>query len=105
VLNKPVEIQDEYQLTASSQVVSESLLLLHFILASIPRGGNPARIASELLTAFIPNKSFKYEEIVFDLTTDNLISKYTADMTDFVKNIERLVLFKCISISLDIYCI
>ena len=88
MLNEPVKIQDEYQLTASSQVVSESLLLLHFMLASIPPGGNPARIASELLTTFIPNESFKYEEIVFDLMTDNLISKYTADIMDFVKTIE-----------------
>jgi hypothetical protein len=88
-LKEPLVIQADYQLTASSQVVAESLVLLHFILANIRPQGNPARTASELLTAFLPDESFMYKEIVFDLATDQLVARYTAEMVEFVKTLQR----------------
>lgn len=88
-LKEPLVVQADYQLTATSQVVSESLVLLHFILSNIRPQGNPARTASELLTAFLPDESFMYKEIIFDLTTDKLTARYTTDMTEFVKTLKR----------------
>jgi len=89
VLKEPLVIQGDYQLTASSQVVAEPLLLIHFILASIDLKGNPARLSAELLTSFLPAKSFVYKEVVFDLTTDELIKNYISEATAFTKTLER----------------
>jgi len=82
-------VQAEYQLTASSQIIAEPLLFFHFILASIYPGGSPARLASELLTAFLPAESFVFKEIFFDLSTDDLVSKHAADLIRFVKDLGR----------------
>ena len=82
-------IQGDYQLTASSQVVAEPLLLLHFILASIDPKGNPARISAELLSGFLSEESFVYKEFVFDLTTDELVEKYIYEVATATRNLER----------------
>jgi hypothetical protein len=89
VLRQPLVIRAEYQLTASSQIVTEPLLFFHFILASVYPGGNPARLASELLTAFLPVESFVFKEVIFDLSTDDLISKHANDLIRFVKDLGR----------------
>jgi hypothetical protein len=82
-------LRAEYQLAASSQIVASPLLFLHFILSSIHPGGNPARLASELLTGFLPAQSFLFKEIVFDLSTDDRISKHTADAVSFVEALKK----------------
>jgi len=82
-------VRTEYQLTASSQIIAEPLLFFHFILASIHPGGNPARLASELLTAFLPAASFVFQEIVFDLSTDDLASKHASNLIHLVKDLGK----------------
>jgi hypothetical protein len=82
-------VQAEYQLTASSQIITEPLLFFHFILASIHPGGSPARLASELLTVFLPTASFVFQEIVFDLSTDDLASKHASNLIRFVKDLGK----------------
>jgi hypothetical protein len=82
-------IQGEYQLTASSQVVAEPLLLLHFILSSIDPKGSPARISAELLSGFLPEESFVYKELIFDLSTDELVTKYVNEVSTITRNLEK----------------
>jgi len=91
ICEQPLVLQAEYQLAASSQIIASPLLFLHFILSSIHPGGNPARLASELLTAYLPAESFLFKEIIFDLSADDLISKHTADVISFVKSLEKWV--------------
>lgn len=85
----PLLIGGDYQLTSSSQVLADPLLVLHFILVSISPKGNPARIISELLGGFLLDDSFLYEEIVFDVATDELALKYTNEIAILVKALER----------------
>jgi hypothetical protein len=82
-------VRTEYQLTASSQIIAEPLLFFHFILASIHPGGSPAQLASELLTVFLPVASFMFQEIVFDLSTDNLASKHASNLIHLVKDLGK----------------
>ncbi|KIM72929.1 hypothetical protein PILCRDRAFT_15697 [Piloderma croceum F 1598] len=89
VLKQPLVIRDEYQLTASSQVVAEPLLLLHFILSSIDPKGSPARISAELLSGFLPEESLVYKELVFDLSTDELIVKYVNEVSTITRNLKK----------------
>ncbi|KIM77371.1 hypothetical protein PILCRDRAFT_12012 [Piloderma croceum F 1598] len=86
---QPLVIQGDYQLTASSQVVAQPLLLLHFILASIEPKGHPARISAELLSAYLPADSFVYKEVVFNLTTDELVKKHICKATAFTGNLGK----------------
>lgn len=89
MLKEPLVIQGDYQLTASSQVIAQPLLLLHFILASIDPKGHPARISAEILSAFLPADSFVYKEVVFNLTTDELVTKHIYEATAFTRNLEK----------------
>ena len=91
VLKSSIRIQGDYQLTASSQLLADPLLVLHFVLISINPKGNPARIVSELLSGFLLDQSFVYEEVVFDLSTDALIGKYTHAIAGLVHKLERWV--------------
>jgi hypothetical protein len=86
-LKQPLTIQGDYQLTTTSQIVAEPLLLLHFILTSINPRGNLARTSTELLAAFLLTESFVYKEVVFDLTTNELTEKYVNEANDLVKTL------------------
>jgi hypothetical protein len=85
----PLLIGGDYQLTASSQVLADPLLIFHFILVSISRDGNPARVISELLKGFMLADSFVYKEVVFDLATDKQTLEYTNAIIGLVKSLER----------------
>ena len=89
MLKEPLVIRGDYQLTASSQVLAEPLLLLHFILASIDPKGSPARISAELLSGFLPEESFVYKEFIFDLSTDELVAKYVYEVATITRNLEK----------------
>jgi hypothetical protein len=89
VLKSSIRIQGDYQLTASSQLLADPLLVIHFVLVSIPSRGNPARLISEVLGGFLPEQSFAYEEIVFDLGSDRLVRNHTDAMTVLVRALER----------------
>ena len=77
-----------YQLTSSSQILADSLLVLHFVLISISPKGNPARMISEMLGGFLSEESFAYEEIVFDLSTAKLALQYANAITVLVQALE-----------------
>jgi hypothetical protein len=87
-LKSCLHIQGNYQLTASSQCMADLLLVIHFILVSINPRGNPARLISEILGAFLAEGTFAYEEVIFDLATDELVCDYTKAMTALVRTLE-----------------
>ena len=89
VLKLSIRIQGNYQLTASSQLLADPFLIVHFVLVSIPSRGNPARLISEVLGGFLPEQSFVYEDIVFDLGSDRLVHNHTDAMTVLVHALER----------------
>jgi hypothetical protein len=81
-------IKGSYQMTASSQILAEPLLLLHFKLISISPRGNPARTASEMLQGYLLEGSFDYREIEFDLTTDALTLKHASYMAKLIETLQ-----------------
>jgi hypothetical protein len=88
-LAEPLVIQGNYQMTAQSNVRDEPLLLLHFILSSINPTANPARLVSEMMTPYLLGNTFKYQEITFDLSTDELIAHHAAKMSQLVKELKQ----------------
>jgi hypothetical protein len=85
---EPLLIGGNYQLTSNSQVIADPLLVLHFILVSISPKGNPARIISEMLGGFLQDESFAYEEVIFDLASNELTLEYTNAISVLVQSLE-----------------
>jgi hypothetical protein len=110
VLGSPLLIAGDYQLSASSQILADPLLVLHFVLVSINAKGNPARIISEMLSGYLPDQSFAFEEIIFDLATDELVLTYTNAIANLVHTLEGwvfksyFIVFLLFLDSLYLYC-
>ena len=54
-------------MTSHSQVSSDSLLILHFILESLEASGSPAHLLYENMKMFIAPDDMALEEVVFNL--------------------------------------
>ena len=89
VLPSALHTKGNYQLTSSSQVLADPLLVLHFILNSISLKGNPACMISEMLSAFLLDDSFLYKEIVFNVGTDESVLEYSDNIEVLVSSLER----------------
>jgi len=96
-----LEIKGDYQLAASSQIISTPLLLLHFIVNGVSPDGNPAGLISNILAGYL-KKDFLYEEIVFDFSTNELALKYTKRVTNFIESIERWIDITVLTVLLDL---
>ena len=77
-----------YQLTSSSQILADFLLVFHFVLISISPKGNLARMILEMLGGFLSEELFAYEEIVFDLLMAKLALQYANMITILVQALE-----------------
>src|SRR6266481_8167456 len=64
---QPLVIQGQFQMTSHSQVSSDSLLILHFILENLEAIGSPTRLLYEYIQAFIAHNDVAFEEVVFNL--------------------------------------
>jgi hypothetical protein len=85
---KPLLIGSDYQLTSNSQLIADSLLVLHFVLDSISQKGNPVHIISAMLGGFLQDESFAYEEVIFDLASNELTLKYANTILLLVQSLE-----------------
>jgi len=75
-------------MTSKSQVLCTPILIINFVLLSIDPVGNPARIVSEMMKGFIAD-DLHYHEIIFDVSSDELIKKHGCAMAQLVNLLER----------------
>jgi hypothetical protein len=64
----PLEVTGKYHWTSHSQISSEHLLILHFILAGISPIGSACHVLVEYMKAFLDSSRLYFEEIVFDFS-------------------------------------
>jgi len=83
-----VKVQADYQMTAKSHVCAAPLLVLHFVLSSIRCNGNPARFIGDSMSEYLPDGSFRYEEISFDFTADSQAELHAHQMNMLVKELQ-----------------
>jgi hypothetical protein len=88
-LSAAVKIQADYQMTAKSHVCAAPLLVFHFVLSSIRCNGNPARFISDSMGEYLPNGSFRFEEILFDFTADSQVELHARQMNMLVNELQR----------------
>jgi hypothetical protein len=66
--SSPLEVTGSYHWTSHSQLSTEHLLVLHFILDGISPIGSSCRILVEYMKAFLLASRLFFEEIVFDFS-------------------------------------
>ena len=86
----PVKFQGDYQTTARSQVLCDPLLILSFVLSSIEPVGNPLRVICEIMHGFLGD-SLLFEELPFDLSSEDLVEKHEQVMNRLVRQFARWV--------------
>ena len=67
-------------MTAASRVSGEGLLILHFILSSIDSVGSPAKILEQYMANFVGASNLHYEEIVFDISSEEKMNIHKVKM-------------------------
>src|SRR5882672_3399372 len=74
-MESPMQVQGQFQMTSHSKVCTNNLLVLHFILQSIDGIGSPASLLFQYMVAFIQPGEITYEEIVFNMETQEQVVK------------------------------
>jgi hypothetical protein len=90
VLTVPATINGHIEVTSRSQVCSDPVLILHFVLKGLPPSGSPAPIMREALRPYGPNGSIRYHEIIFDFGTDEKHDRHFESMTELVNEFKHL---------------
>ncbi|KAG1758087.1 hypothetical protein EDD22DRAFT_850306 [Suillus occidentalis] len=91
VLTVPATINGHIEVTSRSQVCSDPVLILHFVLKGLPPSGSPAPIMREALWPYGgPNGSIRYHEIIFDFGTEEKHDKHVESMTELVNKFKHL---------------
>jgi hypothetical protein len=76
VLPSFLKVTGRFELSTRSHITSASILLLHFRNSSII-SSTPMTMVRDLLTPYFPHGGFRFEEVEFDLGTDEGIHAFT----------------------------
>ena len=97
-INLPLAIQGQFQMTSRSQVSSDSLLILHFILELLEASGSPACLLYKYMKTFIVSDDVVLEEVMFNLcdvarqgTHEKQINQLVQHLSD--RPTQRVVIF------------
>jgi hypothetical protein len=91
-------VRGQFQMTSRSQVSSDDLLVLHFILESLEGIGSPARLLHQYMQAFIQPSAIVYEEVVFNMGSVDQLASYGRKVNELVQHLssngaQRVVIF------------
>ena len=85
---QPLKVAGNFQMTVSSRVSNKGLLVLHFLLKGMDPAGTPARILADYMRSYLGDEVLQYEEVVFDLANDILISLHAEYMKSLVHKMQ-----------------
>ncbi|KAG2124765.1 hypothetical protein BD769DRAFT_1669259 [Suillus cothurnatus] len=86
----PAVIHGHIEATSRSQVCSNPILILHFVLQSLQPSHSPAAIMQQELQLYRPNDIIQYHKITFDFRTMEKFFKHTQAMTNLVERIKHI---------------
>jgi hypothetical protein len=75
-LETPLTVSGTFQMSASSQVCSRSLAIIHFVLRGRSYPFSCGQLLSSCLAEFIPPHALLYEEIEFNVADRRSLSQY-----------------------------
>src|SRR5882724_3878510 len=84
-MDSPIKVQGQFQMSSRSQVSTDNLLVLHFILQSLDGTGSPAHLLSQYMQRFICPSNVIYEEMVFNMCTNEQVINHGCAVNDMAK--------------------
>ena len=86
-MDSPMKVQRQFQMSSRSQVSTDNLLVLHFILQSLDGTGSPAHLLSQYMQGFICPSKVIYEEMVFNMGTNEQVINHGCAVNDMAKHL------------------
>lgn len=80
----PAIVHGCVEVTSRSQVCSDPILILHFVLETLSPSGSPAHLMPLMLEPYRPKINIRFHEIIFDLGTPEKIDNHIKFMEDLV---------------------
>ena len=72
-----------------SEVNTQAIVILHFVLKGINTDGSPAHILEEALSGYhIHSVGLFYEEVVFDVSNEQLYKEYIGQIQPVVQKLQ-----------------
>ena len=89
IRDKPVIIKGWFQMSTRSEVNAQVIVILHFVLKGINTDRSPASILEEALSGYhICGVSLFYEEVVFDVSNEELYKEYIGQIQPVVQKLQ-----------------
>jgi len=97
-IDSPMKVQGQFQMTSQSQVSTDDLLVLHFILQSLDGIGSPPHLLYQYMQGLIHASGVVYEEISFNLETLEQVVNHGHAMNEMAQRLssnktQRVVIF------------
>ncbi|KAG1873421.1 hypothetical protein C8R48DRAFT_769860 [Suillus tomentosus] len=89
ILTVPAIISSHIESTSRSQVCSDPILILHFILKTLEPFASCARVMRDVIQPFTPEVNMEYHEIVFDIGTSDKVLKHARSMKKLVDRFKQ----------------
>src|SRR5882724_10712540 len=86
-MDSPMKVQGQFQMSSRSQVSTDNLLVLYFILQSIDGTGSPAHLLSQYMQGFICPSKVVYEGMVFNMGTHEQVINHGRAVNDMAKHL------------------
>ena len=89
VRDTPVIVKGRFQMLTRSEVNTQAIIILHFVLKGINADGSPACILEEDLSGYhIRGVGLFYEEVVFDVSNEQLYKEYIGQIQLVVQKLQ-----------------
>ena len=89
VCDKPVIVKGWFQMSTRSEVNTPAIIILHFVLKGINADGSPVHILEEALSGYhIRSIGLFYEEVVFDVSNEQLYKEYIGQIWPVVQKLQ-----------------
>ncbi|KAG1769684.1 hypothetical protein EV702DRAFT_1202713 [Suillus placidus] len=90
VLAVPATIHGHIEMASRSQISSNPILVLHFVLTTLDPVGSPAAMMQHKLRPYRPKDSLQFHEIIFDIGTDEKADRHAESMKTLVDRLKLL---------------
>ncbi|KAG2063577.1 hypothetical protein BDR04DRAFT_1123171 [Suillus decipiens] len=90
VFNVPATIHGRIEMASRSEISSNPILVLHFVLTALDPAGSPAAVMQHQLRPYRPNNSLQFHEIIFDIGTNAKADRHVESMKALVAHLKPL---------------
>ncbi|KAG1894066.1 uncharacterized protein F5891DRAFT_735499 [Suillus fuscotomentosus] len=90
VFKVPATIHGRIEMASRSEISSNPILVLHFVLTALDPAGSPAAVMQHQLRPYRPNNALHFHEIIFDIGTNAKADRHVESMKALVARLKPL---------------